>query len=620
MDSINEYDPIAEKVQFGEEWFNIDWKLVNRIVVMMRRRIFKATRAKNFKLVRRLQYLMLHSSSSMAYAVRHVSYNKGSKTPGIDNRMITTPAERYEIFLEIRKTRLKDYEPSAVRRIYLKEGIKIRPIGIPTIFDRIMQMHIKSALEPEWEAKFEKSSYGFRPKRSVNDAVNRIWLTINKENCRCWVVDADISKCFDTTSHNYLLQLLEHFPARETIRKFLKCGIISSGIWFDIEEGTPQGNLLSPVLCNISLHGLESELGMTYNSQGNVNPKTCSVIRYADDIVIFTRTKKEALEKLQNLKESLAKRSQEISELKTKIVHICEGFDFVGFNFKVKPKDGRSLNVIVKEEEGYRYRYMDTGVYVTPSVKSIDKIKANLKEAFMKSKGANASKLILALNPIIRGWAQSKQHWHCNRTFHDMDHYLFNLQWRWMRRFHPNKNVSWIRNKYFMHLKYGYINNKWVFHGNDFKLKDLYMLQFKWFPPSNYIMVQIDKNPDDVNDVNYYKQLSIKRSSYKKFNLFRRMDNDLAESQFHTCPVCEQDLYNGEGVHLHHIIARKDDGKSTFSNLILLHLPCHYQSHSSEQAPRFKEIFINYKASHPNLREREKRQQKKEEKENGPNL
>lgn len=613
MNSINTDTISSDHVS---DWSEFDWKSINRIVVNLRRRIFKATKSKNLRSLRALQNLMLNSASNVAYSVRHVSYNTGSRTPGIDGRLIKLPKERFEIYEEILNLSFADYHPSAVRRIYIKEGTKVRPIGIPTIFDRIVQMIVKNALEPEWEALFEKSSYGFRPKRSVNDAVNRIWITCNRKNGRQWVVDADISKCFDTTSHSYILQKIHHFPAVHVIKRWLGCGIISNDIWFDTDgEGTPQGNIISPLLCNISLHGLEEELGVRYNPSGFTRPDSPVFIRYADDIVIFCRTLDEAKQQLSKLTLALLKRSQTISQAKTEIVHICDGFDFLGFNFKIKPRDGRSTNVIVKEEVGYRYNYTDIGFYVTPSEKSINKIKAKLKGCFAKMRGRSASDLILEINPIIRGWAQSKIFWHSNRTFHDLDNYLFTLQWRWIKRTHPNKNSKWLKERYFTKLKLGYIENNWVFFSKDqSNNKELYLLHFGWFPPKNYVLAKMDKCPDNPDDQKYYKRLDRQRLYTRGFNIFRRIDSDLAESQESICPICNQSLYNEEDIQLHHIIPIRDGGTSSFSNLVLLHKPCHHQAHSKNNFLKFKDYLIQFKQSHPNIREQNKRLEKKLEK------
>lgn len=501
MNTINMGNPSTEV----NEWSNFDWKLINRNIVKLRGRIFEASKNRDFRLLRALQHLMLSSKSNIAYSIRHVSYNTGSRTPGVDGMLINSPKDRYMMYIELSNSNLSDYRPKAVKRVYIIEGEKHRPIGIPTIKDRVVQLMVKNALEPEWEATFEKSSYGFRPKRSVNDAVNRIWLTCNKENCRTWVVDADISKCFDTTSHNYILETLKYFPGKSIIENWLECGVIANGIWFDTEgEGTPQGNIISPLLCNISLHGLEEELGIRYNSQGYIHKDSPAFIRYADDIVIFSRSRQEAEILLSKLSQSLQRRSQEISEAKTRIVHICEGFDFLGFNFKIKPKDGCSPNSIRKIEDNYQYNYAKTGFYVTPSDKSILKIKTRIKNAFTKNYGKGAADLIMEVNPIIRGWAQSKIFWHSNRTFHVLDHYLYNLSWRWMKRSHPGKNTKWIKNKYFKHLVLGKINNKWTFFSKTMNGKELYLLQFKWFSPRNYNLTKIDKNPDNPKDKSYY--------------------------------------------------------------------------------------------------------------------
>lgn len=615
MNSINMNDTNSETSVTC--WEDMDWKYITKVVKNLRYRIFSAKREGNLRKLRLLQKLMMHSSSNVAYSIRHVCANSGSKTPGIDNKLYKSPEEKFELYSLIKNSKFENYTSSAVKRIYIKEGEKMRPIGIPTVYDRVMQMVVKNSLEPEWEAVFEKSSYGFRPNRSVNDAVNRIWLTCSTKNGRTWVVDADISKCFDTTSHKYLLQQLTHFPGRSLIESWLKCGIIVNDIWLDLEEGTPQGSIISPLLCNISLHGLEKELGIFYNPQGFVDTRSNSIIRYADDIVIFCRSKEEAINMKDKLAHALDLRSQEISEMKTKIVHICEGFDFLGFTFQIKPKDGRSeKESIIRMEDDFRFNYDNVGFYVIPSEKSIKKIKTKIKQIFVENHGNKVDNLIMELNPVIRGWAQSKQYWHCNRVFHHLDHHMFNLQWRWIKRAHPNKNNGWLKKTYFKTLviPMARIYNKWVFFSRENKLNDgeRYLLQFKWFKPLRYTLAQIDRCPDNIEDKDYFKKLDYVRSVNKGFNFFRQMDKDIAESQSFTCPICDEFLYNGQKIHLHHIKPRSQGGKDTFSNLIYLHLSCHYFVHLKDNLARYRSLLEMFKQNNPNIRLKEKRKQKRE--------
>jgi RNA-directed DNA polymerase len=275
---------------------DISWSVMHKSVRNNRRRIFQAKRKKEFRNLRSLQMLMLNSAANILLFIQKVCSNGGGKTPGIDGEKYTTPDQKIKLFYEIKEMGFRNYEPMPTRRIYIEENSKRRPIGIPTVKDRIMQRMVVNCLEPEWEAEFEWSSYGFRPNRSVNDAVARIYGTINKQNSRRWIVESDISKCFDSINHKLLLEKIDKScSCKILIRKWLKCGVLINGMWYDQGEvGTPQGGCLSPLLCNIALHGLDKELGIRYSKTIRIQGSR-SLIRYADDLVIMCYSKEDAI-------------------------------------------------------------------------------------------------------------------------------------------------------------------------------------------------------------------------------------------------------------------------------------------------------------------------------------
>lgn len=594
------------KVEEIEAWSEINWKVVNKSITNLRRRIFDAKREKRYKALRSLQKLMLNSKANILYSIRKISYNSGKDTPGIDKQTVKSPYERFRLYKEILNSGWQ-LEPKPIRRIYIKEPNKLRPIGIPTVRDRVVQVMIKNSLEPEWEAIFEKGSYGFRPFRNTNDAASRIWLTLNRENSRKWILDTDISKCFDTISHKYLLSQLKYFPGMKIIKQTLEAGIIIRDIWLASEdEGTPQGSSISPLLCNIALHGLEQEMNVIYSKKGIVSPKGRSLIRFADDLVIMCFTREDALLALEQLKEALYKRGLQISELKTRVVHISEGFDFLGFNFRMRPLRYRSINnsIIKVKENEYRIKHENIGVYVTPSIKSQKKIKSKIRNIMISSRSVNARTLIGKLNPVIKGYVQSKFHWHSNKFFKALNHYIFWLCWRWACRKHPSKGSHWIKEKYFVHLKIGYINNKWVFAGekssriNPLYHTSLYLYQTHWFPIRDYLVGKMDKLPDNRLDSDYYKDLYIRRLNSRDFNIFRRFDKDIIISQDGLCPICNDILFNQEKIHAHHIVPVKEGGKSNFSNLVYIHMACHYRIHKKDYDIEYKPFLIEYKRAH----------------------
>jgi RNA-directed DNA polymerase len=594
------------KTDLINDWSDIDWKSVNKSVIKLRRRIFDAKRD-NLNSLRSLQKLMLISSANILYSIRKISYNSGSTTPGIDGIILKNPSDRLRLFYEILSNKWSGSSPKPIRRIYIKEVDKLRPIGIPIVYDRVIQVMICNSLEPEWEAIFEKGSYGFRPKRNVNDAVSRLWLALNKPSSRKWIVDSDITKCFDSISHKYLLEQIEGFPGKSLIKEMLEAGIIINNLWMSSDdEGTPQGSALSPLLCNIALHGLESELGVLYNKKGYVDSKGRLLIRYADDLVILCHSKPDAMLALDSLKLALFKRNLIISELKTKIVHISEGFDFLGFNIKMCPKRhiSRNKSIILMNDDDYKIIYKNVGIYVTPSKKSLKKIKSKIKNVLIKSKGSSADKFINKLNPIIRGYALSKLHWHSNDSFRHLDHYLYTISWRWASRKHPQKGKKWIYSKYFTHLKYGPINSKWTFFAkkpikDDSEYRHIFLFKFRWFPIRDYLVGKMDKLPDNRFDSEYFSDLEFRRLISKPFNIFKKMDLYLSISQNGLCPICDDLLFNGEKLHIHHIVPHSEGGKYSFSNLVYLHLVCHYKIHFSSNYDDYMHSLLEYKKNHP---------------------
>jgi len=578
-----------------QSWHDVPWKEVNRAVVSLRRRIFLASRSKDFRKLRRLQLLMLKSHSNLLFSIRRVCANKGGKTPGVDGVILATPADRLKFFLDNREFDWVNYSPSPVKRIYVpKPDGRKRPIGIPSMRDRIFQMVCKSALEPEWEARFEMVSYGFRPSRSVNDCINRLWLALHKAGSRQWIVDADTSLCFDSISHDCILEKVENFPWADVIRKWLKSGLVLESVWLETDDGTPQGGTISPLLANIAFDGLESELGVKYTSR-QVRSDCRLLIRYADDLVVLCHTKADATAALDLLRTHLAKRGLDIAEAKTRIVHVAEGFDFLGFNIALAPKDGAPDHVIRREGDDFIIDYDGVGCYVHPSEKSIRKVMTSLADTFRKNIGSSAEVLISKVNPIIRGWVESKRCWHSSRTFRKLDNYLFTLQLRWMKRKHPTKSFKWKRNQYFTHVKFGPINNRWVFRSPGQKL---YMFQFKWYHYFTHIMTQMKACPDDKQFADYYLDLNQKRLEIRRRNA-NPLDSfllTLLTDQQELCPVCGSPLYGtGEDVHIHHIVPRSKGGSNSLGNLVVLHLGCHHAVHYGSQKSEWQEKLMNFK-------------------------
>src|SRR5216684_7733393 len=253
-------------------WDLVDWREANRMVRNLRHRIFRAAQAKDLRKVRSLQKLMLRSYSNILMSVRRVTQtNAGRNTPGVDKVLVKTPAARGELV-----DRLSTFQPwraKPVRRVYIpkkSDNSKRRPLGIPTIRDRCLQAVVKNALEPAWESRFEGSSYGFRPGRNAHDAIEKIYGFSGPNRRKKVVVEADIAGAFDNISQEFILQALGDVPGKALIKQWLKAGYLEDGRYHETPTGTPQGGVISPLLLNIALHGLEAALGVEHNTRGQI--------------------------------------------------------------------------------------------------------------------------------------------------------------------------------------------------------------------------------------------------------------------------------------------------------------------------------------------------------------
>jgi RNA-directed DNA polymerase len=547
---------MADVERQTEDWQTLPWKQFQRNVYRLQQRIYRATQREDWKRVHALQRLLLHSWSARCLAVRQVTQdNRGKRTPGVDGVKVLRPTPRLRLAQEL--CHWRNWTAPPIRRIYIPKPNtpeERRGLGIPTIFDRAHQALVKQALEPEWEAQFEPNVYGFRPGRSTHDAIEAVFKQIQRKPK--YGLDADIEKCFDRISHAALLQKLKAWsPIARLVQAWLQAGILEEGQMAYPESGTPQGGIISPLLMNVALQGLEQTIRAA-------TPKLTSAvtIRYADDLVIVHEDLNVLSDMQQEAEAWLAQMGLRLKASKTHITHTRKpyegrvGFDFLGFNIR-QYEVGQYHTYTYRPRRGFK-------TLIKPSQAAIKRHLAKVHALVDQYQGAPQAALIAALNPVIRGWANYYRACVAKQVFSRLDHLTYWRLMKWAQRRHARKSQAWCYQRY------------WPPHYSrkDFRDDTAILAHHAETPIIRHIKIQGNKSVYDGDWV--YWGMRLRRAPHVTVR-----EGQLLKQQRGRCESCGLCFQGSEQWEIHH-----RDGNhrhNELANLVLLHTHCHDQLHAA---------------------------------------
>ncbi|AOX04357.1 group II intron reverse transcriptase/maturase [Moorena producens PAL-8-15-08-1] len=551
------------------EWKKTNWRKLEQVVFKLQKRIYQASQRGEVRVVRKLQKLLMKSWAAKMIAVRKVTQqNKGKKTAGIDGKKALTHRQRLDLVASLKIQK----KPQPTRRVWIPKPGKSekRPLGIPTIYDRALQALSKQALEPEWEAIFEPNCYGFRPGRSCHDAIEAIFTGINHKSK--WVLDADIEKCFEKINHDALLRKINTYPSmRRLIKSWLKAGVMDNKKLFPTEEGTPQGGIISPLLANIALHGMEEHIKKYAETlkikrrSKKQKRQSINLIRYADDFLIMHENKEVVEECKRIIDEWLNDIGLKLKPEKTKLVHTTNGFDFLGFNIR-QYRVGK-----YQSKQGFK-------TIIKPSKEKVKEYLERLSRIIDRHKSAPQEALIEHLKPVIRGWCNYYRTVCSKETYSKIDHLLWNKLQRWGYRRHPNKSKSWVTNKYWGTRVEKPKNpwdapkiDNWVFMTK----KEIHLQRHAKTEIIRHVKVKDTQSPFNGNLIYWNTRM-------QKHPEMTTQKGRLLKRQKGKCNHCGLTFRDGDVMEKHHIIPRSLGGNDLDKNLELLHLHCHDAKHGKK--------------------------------------
>jgi RNA-directed DNA polymerase len=524
-------------------WSRINWDKHYSNVRKLQMRIVKAQQEGRYNKVKALQGLLTHSVSAKLIAVKSVTESKGKNTPGIDNIIWDTEEKKMEAVLQLKR---RGYKPIPLRRIFIpKKNGKKRPLGIPSMKERAMQALYLLALDPVMETISDGNSYGFRKERSTRDAIEMVFISLAGRNSAQWVLEGDIKSCFDKINHNWLNENVS--TDKRILSQWLKSGIIFKGQLFETTAGTPQGGVISPCLARAALNGLQGLLECKFKRKtknGIIDNPKVNVIIYADDFVITGKTKELLYEEvLPMVEEFMNDRGLELSQEKTVITHINDGFNFLGQNV----------------------RKYNNKLIIKPSKDNVKTFLQKIREVIKINLMLSQEELINILNPKIRGWANYHRHIVSKRTFSYIDNQIYEMIWKWMAKRHPNKGRKWIARKYFHSIG----TRKWVFSAIEGE-KVIALIKAADTKIVRHKKIKSDANPYDPQWDIYFEE----REGYKMFGSTKGYNGlkRMWSNQNGMCPICNVKVTKDTGWKLH-----KENSNEKF----IVHPKCHIHVHNN---------------------------------------
>ncbi len=465
----------------AQNWNQVNWDKVKAFVYRMQVRIAKSIKAGKWGKAKALKHLLSRSFYAKLWAVKRITSNKGSRTAGIDGVKWNSPGQRWRAALNLIT---RGYKSQPLRRIYIpKSNGKKRPLGIPTLHDRAMQELYAIGLRPVAELTADSHSYGFREKRSLHDAVKMTFLSLSTKVSAQWVLEADIKACFDQICHDWLL---DHIPLpRKVLGQWLKSGYMESSTFHETEAGTPQGGIISPILCNMTLDGLEALVIKGRNKKR----RKLNIVRYADDFIVTGATPEILMNEIKpDIARFLAVRGLTLSPEKTKLSHISDGFDFLGFNTRkyrgkllIKPADGKT-----------------------------DALLGKVKAFLNRHRGISFAIMLRKLNSIIRGWAHANRRVVAKERLSYVDNQVYILVRKWLTQAHPSRTWAWIANRYRKRY-YGRIEFCAVYATCKGEIRLVRLFKAGDLPIRYHVKVRSEATPYDPAFADYFKERERKR-------------------------------------------------------------------------------------------------------------